>query len=218
MLTIYGCFRSRASRNIWLAYELGVDFKHIPVIQAGRLADPLATTAPINTKSPEFLKVNPNGLIPAMEMDGLVLAESLAINLFMAKKFGGDLAPRDLNEDALMTQWAIWAMTEAEIHTIQILYHKVMFPEAARDPARLAEAVAALARPFRVLDEALAATGYLVGGRFTVADLNMAEVIRYAQPVPELFEAAPRVKAWLAACQARPAFQKMVAGRNAEPA
>lgn len=218
MLTIYGCFRSRASRNIWLAYELGVDFKHIPVIQAGRLADPLATNAPINTKSPEFLKVNPNGLIPAMEMDGLVLAESLAINLFMAKKFGGDLAPRDLNEDALMTQWAIWAMTEAEIHTIQILYHKVMFPEAARDPARLAEAVAALARPFRVLDEALAATGYLVGGRFTVADLNMAEVIRYAQPVPELFEAAPRVKAWLAACQARPAFQKMVAGRNAEPA
>lgn len=218
MLTIYGCFRSRASRNIWLAYELGVDFKHIPVIQAGRLADPLATNAPINTKSPEFLKVNPNGLIPAMEMDGLVLAESLAINLFMAKKFGGDLAPRDLNEDALMTQWAIWAMTEAEIHTIQVLYHKVMFPEAQRDPARLAEAVAALARPFRVLDEALAATGWLVGGRFTVADLNMAEVIRYAQPVPELFEAAPRVKAWLAACQARPAFQKMVAGRNAEPA
>lgn len=218
MLTIYGCFRSRASRNIWLAYELGVDFKHIPVIQAGRLADPMAPGAPINTKSPEFLKVNPNGLIPAMEMDGLVLAESLAINLFMAKKFGGDLAPRDLNEDALMTQWAIWAMTEAEIHTIQILYHKVMFPEAARDPARLAEAVAALARPFRVLDEALAATGWLVGGRFTVADLNMAEVIRYAQPVPELFEAAPRVKAWLAACQARPAFQKMVAGRNAEPA
>lgn len=218
MLTIYGCFRSRASRNIWLAYELGVDFKHIPVIQAGRLPDPLAADAPINTKSPEFLKVNPNGLIPAMEMDGLVLAESLAINLFMAKKFGGDLAPRDLNEDALMTQWAIWAMTEAEIHTIQILYHKVMFPEAQRDPARLAEAVAALARPFRVLDEALAATGYLVGGRFTVADLNMAEVIRYAQPVPELFEAAPRVKAWLAACQARPAFQKMVAGRNAEPA
>ncbi|WP_206932282.1 glutathione S-transferase family protein [Roseococcus thiosulfatophilus] len=218
MLTIYGCFRSRASRNIWLAYELGVDFKHIPVIQAGRLADPLATNAPINTKSPEFLKVNPNGLIPAMEMDGLVLAESLAINLFMAKKFGGDLAPRDLNEDALITQWAIWAMTEAEIHTIQVLYHKVMFPEASRDPARLAEAVAALARPFRVLDEALAATGWLVGGRFTVADLNMAEVIRYAQPVPELFEAAPRVKAWLAACQARPAFQKMVAGRNAEPA
>lgn len=120
MLTIYGCFRSRASRNIWLAYELGVDFQHIPVIQAGRLADPLAAGAPINTKSPEFLKVNPNGLIPAMEMDGLVLAESLAINLFMAKKFGGDLAPRDLNEDALMTQWAIWAMTEAEIHTIQI--------------------------------------------------------------------------------------------------
>jgi glutathione S-transferase len=218
MLTIYGVFRSRASRNIWLAYELGADFKHVPVIQAARLPDPLAPGAQINTRSPEFLKVNPNGLIPAMEMDGLVLAESLAINLFMAKKFGGDMAPRDLNEDALMTQWTIWAMTEAEIHTIQILYHKVMYPEAERDPARLAAAVEALARPFAVLDAALTETGFLVGGRFTVADLNMAEVIRYAQPVPALFEAAPRVKAWLAACQARPAFQKMVAGRNAEAA
>jgi glutathione S-transferase len=40
-----------------------------------------------------------------------------------------------------------------------------------------------------VLDQALAATGFLVGGRFTVADINVAEVVRYALPAPELFEA-----------------------------
>ena len=59
---------------------------------------------------------------------------------------------------------------------------------------------------------------YLVGGRFTVADLNVAEVLRYAQPATSLFEAQPAVKAWIEACQARPAFQKMMKDRLAEPA
>ena len=72
--------------------------------------------------------------------------------------------------------------------------------------------------PFAVLDAALAKDGHLVGGRFTVADVNVAEVIRYAQAAPELFETAPRVKSWLAACQARPAFRKMWAEREKEPA
>ena len=45
-----------------------------------------------------------------------------------------------------------------------------------------------------------------------------AEIVRYALPAPELFEAAPRVKAWLAACQARPAFKKMWEARDKEPA
>ena len=69
-----------------------------------------------------------------------------------------------------------------------------------------------------MLEKALAASGWLVGGRFTVADINAAEVVRYAQAAPEQFDAHPRVKAWLAACQARPAFKKMWAARDAEPA
>ena len=47
---------------------------------------------------------------------------------------------------------------------------------------------------------------------------NVAEIVRYAQPAPELFDAAPRVKAWLTACQARPAFRKMWEVRDKEPA
>ena len=46
--------------------------------------------------APQFLKVNPNARIPAMEDDGLVLCESLAINLYIAKKYGGALGPKDL--------------------------------------------------------------------------------------------------------------------------
>jgi glutathione S-transferase len=96
MLTIYGVYRSRASRNIWLAGELGLAFKHVPVIQAYRLSDPSGPGAPLNSKSPEFLKVNPNGHIPSIDDDGLVLHESLAINLYLARKAGGPLAPADV--------------------------------------------------------------------------------------------------------------------------
>ena len=80
-------------------------------------------------------------------------------------------------------------------------------------------AIAALKAPFAVLDEALAeGGGTLVGKRFTVADINVAECVRYAMPAGELFEAAPHVKKWLAACHARPAFKDMMAKREAEPA
>lgn len=218
MITIHGVHRSRASRNIWLCHEMGLAFRHVPVIQAGRLADPLAPGAPLNTRSPEFLKVNPNGMIPAVEVDGMVLTESLAINLYLAKRSGGDLGPRTAGEEARMTEWALWAATGVEPHALNILYHRVMKPEAERDAALADAGEAALRAPFAVLDAALAQDGFLVGGRFTVADLNTAEVVRYALPAPALFEAAPRVQAWLAACHARPAYQTMMEGRNAEPA
>ncbi|MBY0338207.1 MAG: glutathione S-transferase family protein [Acetobacteraceae bacterium] len=218
MITIHGVLRSRASRNIWLLEEMGTPYRHVPVIQAYRLPDPAAPDAPLNTRSPAFLALNPNGRIPAMEEDGLVLNESLAINLYLAKRHGGDLGPRDAAEDGEMTAWTLWAVTEAEPHAIQVLYNRVGNPTAPKDPARADAAVAALRAPFAVLDAALAKDGFVVGGRFTVADVNLAEVFRYAQPAPELFEAAPRVKDWLARVQARPAFRRMWALRDAEPA
>ncbi len=218
MITLYGCHRSRASRNIWLAYEAGIAFTQVPVIQAYRLPNPDAPDAPLHTRSAAFLKINPNGHIPSMEDDGLVLHESLAINLYLAKKYGGALGPRDMAEDALMTMWSVWAVTEVEPHSIQILYHRVAKPVAERDAALADAAEAALRAPFAVLDQALAATGWLVGGRFSVADINVAECIRYAMAAPALFAAAPRVDAWLKACHAREGFRRMAAEREQEPA
>jgi glutathione S-transferase len=217
MLTIYGVHRSRASRNIWLANELGLAFKLMPVMQRYRLPDP-PPAGVLHTKSPEFLKVNPNGHVPTMDDDGLVLHESLAINLYLAKKHGGPLAPANTAEDGRMTMWALWAATEVEPHAINIIYHRVSNAGRPMDPKIADAAVEALRGPFAALDEALAKDGHLVGNRFTVADINVAEVVRYAQAAPELFDKAPRVKAWLAACQARPAFKKMWAEREKEPA
>jgi glutathione S-transferase len=217
MLTIYGVYRSRASRNIWLATELGIPFKHVPVMQLYRLS-PEAAKGTLHTRSPEFLKVNPNGHIPSIDDDGFVLHESLAINLYLAKKHGGPLAPANIAEDGQMAMWSLWAATEVEPHSLAILNHRVGKPPAERDAKIAQAAIETLRAPFAVLDKALAANGYIVGGRFTVADINVAEVVRYAMPAPELFEAAPRVEAWLAACHARPAFKAMWAKREEEPA
>ncbi len=217
MLTIYGVYRSRASRNIWLANELGLPFKLVPVMQLYRLTPEAAKTT-LHTKSPEFLKINPNGHVPAVDDGGLVLCESLAINLYLAKKHGGPLAPANLAEEAQMTMWALWAANELETNALTVLNHRVGLKPEQRDAKVAQAAVEALRAPFAVLDKALTGSGYVVGGRFTVADINTAEIVRYAMPAPELFEAAPRVKAWLAACQARPAFKAMWAEREKEPA
>src|SRR5712671_3628838 len=218
MLTIYGVCRSRASRNIWLAHELGLPFKQVPVIQHDRLPDAEAAGAPINTRSPAYLKINPNGRIPSIDDDGMVLHESLAINLYLAKKHGGPLAPADVAEDGEMGMWALWAATEVEPHSLNVLYHRIGNAWGPKDAKIADAAVEALKAPFAVLDRALAKNGWLVGGRFTVADINAAEIVRYAQAAPELFDANPKVKAWLAACQARPAFRKMWDAREKEPA
>ena len=218
-LTIYGCSRSRATRVIWLANELGLPFEQVPVIQAYRLADPQAADAPLHTRHPDFLAINPNGHIPSIDDDGFRLHESLAINLYLARKHGGPLAPASVQEDGLAAMWALWGAIECEAHTLNLQQHMAAFPPEKRKPELVEAALAALAAPFAVLDRTLAeGGGFVMGGRFTVADLHLAEIIRYAKPATQLFDAAPHVKAWLAACHSRPAFQAMWAAREAEPA
>jgi glutathione S-transferase len=203
MLTIYGVYRSRATRNIWLATELGIPFKHVPVTQPYR-----PHAAPLHSRSPEFLAINPNGHVPSIDDDGLIMHESLAINLYLAKKHGGPLAPANVTEDGLMTMWSIWAITEVEGKALEVM----------RDPKGATTALDGLKAPFKVLDDALGKSLWLVGGRFTVADINVAECVRYASAATRLFDGAPHVKKWLATCQARPAFKDMWAKRDAEPA
>jgi glutathione S-transferase len=209
MLTLYGVFRSRASRALWLLGETGTRFAHVPVIQAYRLANPAAADAPRNTASPDYLALNPMGQIPALTDDGLLLTESLAIVLHLAKTRGGALGPADAQEEALMTNWAFFAATAVEAAALTILQSPMT--EAA------GLAAAALDRPLARLDRHLDGRDWLLG-RFTAADICVAECLRYAQGHAGLAAAHRPSFAWLDRCQARPAFQAMWAARMQEPA
>jgi len=218
MLKIYGVYRSRASRVYWLAGELGIAFESIPVIQANRLGDPFSSAAPVNTRSPTYLAINPMGQIPSIDDDGLILHESLAINLYLARKHGGPLSARNSAEDALISAWSLWGATSVEPSTVSIvLTFDRRLESTSAGKGIISNAVKALRLPFAVLDQHLQRSAYLVGDRFTVADLNVAEILRYAMSQTELFEAAPNVTRWLRRCQARAAFAEMMEVRAREP-
>jgi glutathione S-transferase len=218
-MKLYGVVRSRATRPLWALLETGLPFEQVPVIQSYRLADPAAADAPLNTASAAYLAVNPMGQVPALADGELVLTESLAAALYVARKAGAPVGPADAAEDAVMQNWALFVASSVEPGAVDILYpmmDKVQdTPEGA---ARMARGVTALARPLARIEGHLAGRDWLVGDRFTVADICLAEVLRYAQGHPPALEPFPAVRDWLARCQARPAFQQMMTRRNAEPA
>lgn len=217
MLTLYGVYRSRASRPLWLLEELGLAFDLVPVIQSDRLADPLAPDAPLNTASPKFLSINPLGQVPLLEEDGLVLSESFAISLHIARRHGGLLGPQSDSEIALMEQWAFFSATSIETPARAIL--NTVEGGGAETPEgqmSIARSALTLERPLAYLNSFLERHPYLVGGRFTVADINLAECLRYAQEYPSVVAKFPAVEAWLHRCQSRPAFKSMLNGQLAE--
>ncbi|MTH77432.1 glutathione S-transferase family protein [Paracoccus aestuariivivens] len=218
MLTIYGVTRSRASRIIWLCHELGLPFQQVPVIQAYRLPDPDSPSAPLNTRSESFLKLSPAGAIPVIRDGELTLSESLACTLYLARKHGQPFGPANASEDAQMLQWGFYAVSSIEQDALTILYlHKQGQQQSGADQAAIANASERLIRPLTVLEGHLARRSYLVADRFTVADINMAEVLRYAQGHHALLDQFPSVTAWLNDCQARPGFRKMWNERLNEP-
>jgi glutathione S-transferase len=195
MLKIYGTIRSRAHRVIWMAEELGIPYETISI----------DLSAP---RDPAFLKVNPNGRLPAIDDDGFYLFESMAINLYLAKKHGGPLAPRDAQEDAKMIQWSFWAVTELEKPGLDYLMHTMFLPPEKRDASIAEKALDTLKKPIAVLDKALETTGHLVGGRFTTADLNVGAFTAYLASARDFLGQYPSVARFVAGVAARPAFEK----------
>ena len=200
-LKIYGVPLSRAYRALWMANELGLDYENVPI----HFADGTA-------KTPEYLAVNPNGRIPAIDDDGFKLWESMAINLYLAKKHGGVLLPKTMEGEASAIQWSFWVMTEVEKPALAVLLHRFFLPVEHRDSKMADEGEQQLQKPLAVLDQQLATTGYLVGPTFTVADLNVAAVLSWARIGGVALLSFPHVDQWLAGCLNWPAAVKARSG------
>jgi glutathione S-transferase len=194
-LKIYGIPRSRAFRILWMAKELGIEYENIP-IDMGKG----------ETRTPDYLEINPNGHIPAIDDDGLVLWESMAINLYLAKKYSPNaLYPARLEDEARAWQWSFWGMTEVERPVLTAMFHRALLPEDKRDPALADQCERDLAAPLQVLDGAVANQPYLLGEHFTVADLNVASILSWARPARIDFGPFPKAADWSKRCSERPA-------------
>ena len=193
---LYGVAGSRAIRSLWAIEDIGIDYEHVPV----NFTD--------ESKKAEYLTVNPNGRIPALQDGDLTLFESMAINLYLAKTYGGALYPSDPAGEAQTWQWSVWVMTEIEAAQMDILAQKFFVPADKRDPEVITTAEKTLDRPLKVLDATLAQKQWLVGSDFSIADLNVAGVMLISKIVKFDYSAYPNVKFWLDACYARPSLKR----------
>jgi glutathione S-transferase len=113
MLKLYGTSKSRSARSLWAVEELGLKYEHIP-------------TAISHAKSSAHLRVNPNGHIPAIDDDGSIIWESMAINLYLAEKYGkGSLWPTSVEDHGHAYKWSFFCMTEMESHLLALLNQRV---------------------------------------------------------------------------------------------
>ena len=193
-VVLYGTPNSRASRVLWALKELGVDYENQPLdFRKGE------------TNTPDYLAMNPMPTLPTLKDGDVVVHESCAINLHLARTYpGGNLPKLSEKEMCEATQWSFWAMWNIERHGTEILLHRAMLPEAQRDPKAAERAIAALQRPLKAIDTLFSKQQFLLGDKFTIADLNMAAIAGTLIRFNVDLSGVPHFKAWLEACRARP--------------
>lgn len=201
-LKIYGTAASRAARPLWVAQELGLAYEHIALPYLGGA-----------TRTPEFLKVNPNGRIPVVDDDGVLVWESMACTVYLAERFmsndGVSLAAQTHAERAEILRWSFWVVTECEKDALIFLMHGMLMPAERRKPQLAEDALRHLNGPLHILDQHLQNRPWLAGERFTVADICVASVVAWLEGASDLMAQCPRVREWLQRCLARPAFQSV---------
>ena len=197
MLTLYGPARSRASRVLWMLTECDVPFEH----------EDLSRYPTMEEKSAALRAVYPLGKVPALRDGDLVLSESMAINLYLAQNYGKRLWPSDAGDQGQALQWSVFAIAEIDPPLVQLMIERSFRKEPDRDPENEKKNAEKIRRPLNYLNDYLAGRQYLVGGGFTVADLNLASIFSMARPAKLDLGEYPNVQAWLERCQERPAYQ-----------
>jgi len=205
-LRIYGVPASRAIRVYWMAEELGLAYDSVAIDFKDE------GDGPTGKNNPAFRAANPMGRMPAIDDGAVKLSESMAINLYLARRHGGGLWPATVEGEGRAFQWSFFAVTELDPLMIEWARNAIVLPEAERDAAKAAAALEKLAKPLAVLDAALGRSAFLEGEAFTVADLNVSAVMFRAKRMD--LAARPNVARWLGACFARPAAKKAWALRG----
>lgn len=152
-------------------------------------------------KKPEYLKLNPNGMVPLLVDDDFVLNESRVIAQYLAsKKPEGGLWPSDERTRFDITRWQFWDAAHFSPPIGTIGYERMMKPMMGfgePDETKIRDAGERFTRFARVLDQHLKGRSHLVGSTLTVADLSVACSLTYAGPAGLDLEPYPELKSWL---------------------
>ncbi len=198
MLQLFGNSRSRAMRCLWMLEEMGTPYN---LIEKSTRAEDLQTA--------DYLRLNPNARIPTLVDGDVVLWESMAINIYLAQKYEGPMHCASPEVLGLAAQWSFWAVLEMENLLLDLLQHRALLPEFARDPSYAERDESLLRKPLGVLNDALAGRGFLVGDSFTVADLNVASILVWGKMARLDLSPHSGVTRWLDDSLARPAYGRV---------
>jgi glutathione S-transferase len=186
-MKLYGDPGSGSTRRVLAAlYHIGAefDFELIDLFNG-------------DNRTPQFLALNPNGMIPVLVDGDVVLWEASAINLHLAGKFGADLLPS--GADRMLTlQWMFWAgehwrQGPPALFTERIVKVAMGLPE---DPRALADADASIRKFATTLEAHLKDRRYVVGDRFSLADIDQAATFTHLSRTFPPYAEFPNVMAW----------------------
>jgi glutathione S-transferase len=199
-MKLYGAPPTRAIRPLWVLNELDLDCEIISVdIPNGEHLQP------------HFLAINPFGKIPALVDGDLVIAESVAIMMYLAERYSaGRFIPEHVTLRAQMHQWMYYLVAEIEQPLWRSALHTVIYPAADRQPSELPLAERDCRRMLAPLEQHMAQRLFLVGEAVSVADFNAAYTLDWAQESGWLNE-CPNLSAFVARMYARPAAPPMIA-------
>jgi glutathione S-transferase len=199
MVRIWGRTNSvNVKKALWCLEELALPYERIDAgLQHGV----------VNT--PEYRRMNPNGLVPTLEDDGFIVWESHTIVRYLADKYGkGVLRPMDLEPRAIANQWMDWAFTfQASVR--DAFWNLIRTPPEKRDAGAVETSRLKSGELARILDAALASRMY-VAGPFSMGDIPIGcEVQRWIR-LPMERPRVENLEAWFDRLCARPAFKKAV--------
>jgi glutathione S-transferase len=200
-ITLWGRLNSaNVQKAVWVLEELELPYEHVPLGGSHGGND-----------TPEYLAMNPNGLVPTLRDGDVTVWESHAVVRYLSAEYGsGLLFPMEARDRAVVDQWTDWTATTFQPAWISVFWSKVRTPVERQDQAAINRSVAATNRCFEMMELRLGKVPYLGGDQFTYADIVAgAAMYRWATMDIERTE-LPAVEAWHERLNGRRAFRKAI--------
>ena len=201
MITLYHSPRSRSARPRWLLEEIGAAYELVTLDLAKQ-----------EHLSAAHRQRHPHAKVPVLVDGDLALIESAAICLHLADRFpAAQLAPPvGTPERGRYYQWMVYAIATLEPPVLQVFLHTVRLPEAERSAAQAAAGRAQFAEVAQVLTDALGGHPFLLGERFSAADVLLGMACYFLRQFG-IVQDEPVLFAYIERCMARPALQRALA-------